>query len=220
MTITEHFAVKIPAEMPLEKAGPIMCAGITMFDPLVEHGCMGGKKRVGIAGIGGLGQTGIILALAMGCEVTAISSSNRKEALCKELGVTNFVAMSDPEAVAAAANSVDVILDTVPVEHDSAAYMSLLDYDGALCVLGIDINPHKLSAPQFMFHRRNVSGSAIGGIRRTQELINFCAEKAIYPTIEIVPCSEINTVYDKLRKSNDTGVRYVLDIKNTMADFK
>lgn len=133
---TWRYAIKVPAGQPLDKVAPLLCAGITMYDPLVRFGCSDGSKKVGIAGIGGLGQMGIKIAAAMGCEVTAISTTASKEALAKEMGAKNFVIISDAESAKAAAGSLDIILDTVSANHEMMPYADLLASDGQMTLIG------------------------------------------------------------------------------------
>jgi len=211
MTVHRRYLVKVPEGYPLEKAGPIFCAGITMYSPLSHWGCLDGGKRVGIVGIGGLGQMGVRLAKAMGNTVTAISTSPHKETVAREIGADNFVLSNKPESMAVAAKSLDLILNTVSADHDLAALIGLLARDGTIVQLGVVRKPHPIS--QMIFFRRvNLSGSLIGGMRDTQDCINFCAEKGIQPDTEMVTADQIEAVYDKLREKNDRITRYVLDV--------
>merc|ERR1711936_804973 len=210
-TVPERFIVKIPAGYPLEAAGPVFCAGITMFTPLVNYGADKGGKRVGVVGIGGLGQMGVRLAKAMGNTVTAISTSAHKETVAREIGADNFVLSNKAESMAAATKSLDLILNTVSADHDLTALIGLLARDGTIVQLGVVRKPHPIS--QMIFFRRvNLSGSLIGGMRDTQDCINFCAAKGIQPDTELVTADKIEAVYDKLREKNDRITRYVLDV--------
>merc|ERR1711953_922751 len=156
-TLHQRFIVKVPAGYPLEAAGPIFCAGITMFSPLKNWGAMGGGKRVGIIGIGGLGQMGVRLAKAMGNSVTAISTSPHKETAAREIGADNFVLSNKAESMNAAAKSLDLILNTVSADHDLASLIGLLARDGTIVQLGVVRKPHPIS--QMIFFRRvNLSG--------------------------------------------------------------
>ena len=214
MVVNERFAIKIPASAhdKLAKAAPLMCAGITLYDPIKAFGVTNGT-RVGIAGVGGLGMMGIEIAAAMGAEVTAISLSRSKEERAKALGAKNFVAMNDEESLNAAAGSLDIILDTVSACHDSEPYAKLLDKRGTLVLLGLQVTPVAVGAPHFVFTRKSVTGSLIGGIKNTQEMIDFCCEKNIYPEIEVIDASKIGDALQKLEDGNDAGVRYVIDCK-------
>ena len=145
MTVNRKFLIVIPEEYPLEYAGPIFCAGITTYSPLVHWGARNGGKKVGVIGIGGLGSFGIQFAKAMGNEVTAISISPKKEGRAKELGADNFVVSSDEKSMAAAASSLDLILNTVSANHQCATYMPLLKTDGIQVLLGATMEPHQVS---------------------------------------------------------------------------
>merc|ERR1711936_172868 len=192
-TVPERFIVKIPAGYPLEAAGPVFCAGITMFTPLVNYGADKGGKRVGVVGIGGLGQMGVRLAKAMGNTVTAISTSPSKEAAAREIGADNFVVSTKPDSLNAAAKSLDLILNTVSADHDLTALIGLLARDGTIVQLGVVRKPHPIS--QMIFFRRvNLSGSLIGGMRDTQDCIDFCAKKGIQPDTELVTADQIEAV--------------------------
>merc|ERR1719242_586218 len=210
-TVNEKFIVTIPDGFPLEAAGPVFCAGITMYSPLVQWKADKGGMNVGIIGIGGLGQMGVRLAKAMGNTVTAISTSPHKETVAREIGADNFVLSNKPESMAAATKSLDLILNTVSADHDLTALIGLLARDGTIVQLGVVRKPHPIN--QMIFFRRvNLSGSLIGGMRDTQDCIDFCAAKGIQPDTELVTADQIEAVYDKLREKNDRITRYVLDI--------
>lgn len=221
MTVHNKFAIKIPEEMPLEVAGPIMCAGITVYDPLT-HWKAGSErvKKVGIVGGGGLGHMGIQLAKELGCEVTAITTSPGKSETLKSLGASRVLVSTDEEQMKGAAKSLDLILNTISAEHDIMLYHNLLRNDGTLVQLGLVQKPHTLPQTPLLFKRAGVSGSLIGGIKATQEVIDLCASKKIYPSIEVVPVSKINDIFAELQSKNTMPRRYVLDIANTMGDYK
>ncbi|TRY79848.1 hypothetical protein TCAL_08838 [Tigriopus californicus] len=215
ISIHEHFAVKIPDSYPMEAAGPIFCSGITMFSPLKRCGATAGGQRVGIIGIGGLGQMGIRLAKAMNCEVTAISTSPNKEAKAREIGADHFVVSTDPDAMKKAAKSLDIILDTAAVDHQAIDYFPLLDANGQLVLIGVTIEPHSIPAGALMFNRQSLSGSLIGSMLETQEVIDFCAKHQIIPDTKLVTGDQVEDVYQALRSKNDSIIRYVLDIEKT-----
>ena len=211
--VDSRFAIKIPKGVDdLAACAPLMCAGITLFDPIKAFGVREGM-RVGVAGIGGLGQMGIKIAAALGAEVTAISRTNAKEAKAKAAGAKHFIASSDAEAMKNAAGSLDLILDTVSACHDSEPYAAMLDKKGTLCLLGLQTTPVAVNATQFVFNRIAVTGSLIGGIKNTQEMIDFCVEKKLYPEIKIIDAKEIPEALKNLNDGNDAGVRYVIDCK-------
>jgi len=218
-TVNQRFIIKIPDMYPLECSGPIFCAGITMYSPLKYYGCGMGGKRVGIIGIGGLGQMGIQLAVALGNEVTAISTSPSKEDKCRELGANNFVISTDPESMKKGRQSLDLILNTISAPHQCGKYLSLLDRSGTLVQLGISLEPHNIYQGVLIGNRLSVSGSLIGGIPETQECIDFCAEKDIKPEYEVITAERLSEVYGILYNKNDTVKRYVLDLTNSSWNF-
>ena len=234
--IHEHFAILIPESFPLEYAGPVMCAGITLYDPLKKHGATAGT-RVGIVGVGGLGQMGLRLAKVLGCEVTAISRTTAKRRLSAaclgldaaaaaageaagEAGTATapwFLMSSSPKELAARAGSLDLILNTVPSYHNYDVYTKLLAPGGKQVLLGL----HKgigaaMIVSALTRGRSKVKASGIGGIRATQEVMDLCAEHDIKPEIKVVPVRELNEVYERLDAGNATGIRYVLDLENTL----
>jgi len=212
-TVHQRFIVKIPDGFPLEAAGPVFCAGITMYSPLCDWGADRGKMRVGIVGIGGLGQMGVRLAKAMGNTVTAISTSPSKEAAAREIGANNFVVSSNEESMTGAAGSLDLILNTISASHDLNIYLPLLARRGVLVQLGLVTTPHPLLQLQLMPQRKTITGSLIGGLPQTQECIDFCHKHNIVPNIEIVTWKELDGVYTKLKEKNDSIIRNVLDIE-------
>jgi len=216
-TVHQRFIIKIPDGFPLEAAGPVFCAGITMYSPLVYWGADKGGKRVGVVGIGGLGQMGVRIAKAMGNTVTAVSTSPGKEAAAREIGADNFVVSTDPESMKAAADSLDLILNTVSAEHNLNTYLSLLDGKGVLVQMGLTLGPHPVSQLPLMFKKLSIAGSLIGGLPETQDCIDFCYEHNIIPRIKLVNCTELERVYQELSAKNDTIIRNVLDIEASKA---
>ena len=165
--VNQNFIVKIPAEVPLEKAGPIMCAGITLYDPLRHYGATEYKDMcIGIVGIGGLGTMGIKISKALGHKVIAISSNGNKEAMAKEKGADSFVVSSDPKSMSTQYNSCDLILNTIPSAHELKLYLPLLKTNGNLVQLGLVPEPHLVSELD-LGCRKRVSGSFVGGIEST-----------------------------------------------------
>ena len=191
-----------------------MIIGITMYSPLRHWNCLAGGKRVGVVGIGGLGQMGIRLAKAMGNTVTAISTSPHKEQAAREIGADHFVISTNPESMKTAAKSLDLILDTVSAFHDLTALIGLLARDGTCVVVGVVRTPHQIN--QMIFFRRvNLSGSLIGGMKDTQDCLDFCHKMKIEPATEMVTADQIPEVYAKLESKNDQIIRYVLDINKS-----
>ena len=214
----EHFIIKVPDTMEMDKVAPILCAAITMYDPLRHWGFLdGGKKKcVGVVGVGGLGTMGIKIAKAAGHEVVAISTSKGKEQMAKDKGADLFVVSTDEESVKACAGKCDIILSTVSANHDLNVYIPLLAKSGNLVQIGAATAPHTLSQLPLMFGRLSVSGSIIGGVEATQECVDFCAKHKVYPDCKVIEAKEIDWAWDELRKSNADGVRFVVDIKKSL----
>ncbi len=185
--------------MDLAKTAPILCAGITTYSPLRTWGVKEGS-RVGVIGLGGLGHMAVKLAVAMGAEVTTISRSNKKEAEAKAMGAKGILVSTDAPAMKAARSSFDLIIDTAPVKHDVGAYAPLLDIDGTIVVVG-QVGPlDELMSVPLVMGRRRVAGSLIGGIKETQEVLDFCAEHGVYPECEMIKMDQINSAFDTLAK--------------------
>ncbi|TPE43788.1 NAD(P)-dependent alcohol dehydrogenase [Maribrevibacterium harenarium] len=210
IVVREEFVLRMPDNMDLAKAAPILCAGITTYSPLRTWGVTKGT-RVGVIGLGGLGHMAVKLAVAMGAEVTVISRTNKKEAEAKAMGAKGMLASSDAQAMQAAGSSLDLIIDTVPTQHNVNDYTPLLDVDGTLVIVG-QVGPidMPMTFPLIM-GRRRVAGSLIGGIKETQELLDFCAEHNIYPDCEMITMDQINHAFERLAKG-DMAHRIVIDM--------
>jgi len=216
-TVHEQFVLRIPEGMDITRTAPILCAGITMYDPLRHWGYTTGPKRtVGIVGVGGLGTMGIKLAKALGHRVVAISTSANKEKIAKEKGADIFVVSSDPESVKANAGSCDLILNTVSANHDLNSYLPLVATNGTLVQLGGVGCAHPVQNFALMMQRKNIAGSLIGGIKATQEVIDLCHKHNIYPDCQTIEASQINWAWEQLDGKNSDGVRYVIDIKKSL----
>lgn len=216
IVVREEFVLRIPDNMDISKAAPILCAGITTFSPLRTWNVTKGS-RVGVIGLGGLGHMAVKLAVAMGAEVTAISRSKNKEKEAIEMGAKGILASSDADAMAAAANSFDVIIDTVPVKHDVTMYAPLLDVDGTIVIVG-QVGPlnEPMTVPLIM-GRRRIAGSLIGGIKETQEVLDFCAEHNVYPDCEMIKMEDINSAFERLEQG-DLAHRFVIDMSSLAAE--
>ena len=216
----ENFAVKIPEGYDLSAAGPVMCAGITMYDPLKKLKVTNGT-RVGIVGLGGLGVMGVKLAKAMGATVTVISRNDKKREIAMRIGANDLVASENKESMAKHEGTLDVILNTIPSFHDYVKYNSLLDSKSTIrkqVLLGLHEGlVAAMAVNAVTMGYSNVMASGIGGIKNTQEVINLCAKNGITPEIEVVHCREINRVYTMLDSNNDKGKRFVLDL-STLED--
>lgn len=211
----EEFVLSVPDALDISRAAPILCAGITTYSPLKTYHVSKGS-RVGVAGLGGLGHMAVKLAKAMGAEVTVLTHSANKKAMAEALGADHVLVMSDEAAVASAANSLDLIVNTIPVKHDLNPYIPILDVKGALVVVGHiglfdDIN----TAPM-IFGNRTVSASLIGGIADTQEVLDFCAEHDIHPECEIINMQDINQAFERLEKG-EVPHRLVIDMASLQA---
>lgn len=210
IVVREEFVLRISDKLDLSKAAPILCAGITTYSPLKKWNVTKGT-RVGVIGLGGLGHMGVQLAVALGAEVTVISRSKDKEATAKKLGATGILSSKDNAAMKAAAHSFDFILDTVPVKHDLGVYLPLLDVDGSLVIVG-QVGPvNEIMTPGLIMGRKRVAGSLIGGIKETQEVLDFCAEHNIHPICETIAMEDINKAWDKLLQESPDH-RIVIDM--------
>jgi alcohol dehydrogenase (NADP+) len=209
IVVDENYVLRIPDSIPLDAAAPLLCAGITLYSPL-RHWNAGPGKNVAIIGLGGLGHMGVKLAKAMGAKVTVLSQSLKKMEDGIRLGADEYYATSDPDTFTKLAGSLDVILNTVSANLDLGAYLGLLKTDGTLVELGAPEQP--LAVPFFPLAamRRSLSGSMIGGIAETQEMLDFCAEHDVRPEIEIINPDYINEAYERILAS-DVRYRFVID---------
>ena len=197
-------------EEQLAAVAPLLCAGITTYSPL-RHWNVGPGKKVGIVGIGGLGHMGIKIAHAMGAHVVAFTTSESKRQAARELGADEVVISRDAAQMKAHAGSFDMILDTVAASHDLDAFSSLLKRDGTLVLVGVPEHPHPApDVSKLIFHRRAISGSLIGGIAETQEMLDFCARHGIVADIEMIAARDIDKAYDRMLRS-DVKYRFVID---------
>ena len=211
IVVHERYVLQVrhPREQ-LAAVAPLLCAGITTYSPL-RHWGAGPGKAVGIVGIGGLGHMGIKLARAMGAYVVAFTTSESKRADAEALGAHEVVVSKDPQAMAARAKTLDLIVNTVAAPHDLDAYLTLLKRDGTMVLVGAPSSPHP--SPQvfnLIMKRRSLAGSMIGGIPETQEMLDFCAEHGIVADIEMIRADEINTAYERML-AGDVKYRFVID---------
>ncbi|KAJ0264478.1 Cinnamyl alcohol dehydrogenase 4 [Hirschfeldia incana] len=212
MIVNQKFVVKIPEGMPVEQAAPLLCAGVTVYSPLSHFGLMSSGLRGGILGLGGVGHMGVKIAKAMGHHVTVISSSERKrEEAMDHLGADDYVVSSDQAEMQRIADSLDYIIDTVPVFHPLEPYLACLKLDGKLILMGVINTPLQFITPLIILGRKVISGSFIGSIKETEEVLAFCKEKGLTSTIEVVKIDELNTAFERLHK-NDVRYRFVVDV--------
>lgn len=210
IVVDENFVLRIPDSLPLDKAAPLLCAGITLFSPL-RHWKAGKDTRLAIIGLGGLGHMGVKLGAAMGAEVTVLSQSLKKMEDGLRLGAKHYYATAERETFKKLRNSFDLILNTVSANLNLNDYLSLLDVDGTLVELGIPEHPMEVGAFSLALARRSLSGSNIGGIAETQEMLDFCAEHNVTPEIELIEPDYINEAYERVLAS-DVRYRFVIDI--------
>jgi len=210
IVVDRHFVLRMPETLDPAAAAPLLCAGITMYSPL-RHWQTGAGTRVGIVGLGGLGHMGVKLAAAMGADVTVFTSSHGKEQDATRLGASRVIRSRDPDQVATAAGSLDLIIDTVSVPHDLDPLLHSLYRDGTLVLVGMPETPHPAQNPTLLVNRRlAVAGSGIGGIPETQEVLDFCAEHRIAADIELIAVDRINEAWDRMLRS-DVRYRFVID---------
>jgi alcohol dehydrogenase (NADP+) len=210
--IDEKYALKVNAQGDLSGVAPLLCAGITTYSPLKKWGAGPGKK-VAIAGLGGLGHMGVKIAVAMGAEVTVLSTSPSKEADARKLGAHKFLNTKDAEAVKTAAGSFDLILNTISANHDYNFYLSLLGLEGVMVIVGVPTQPVPLNAFSLIGGNKVLAGSLIGGIPETQEMLDFCADNNITSDVEVISPDRIEEAYDRTVRS-DVRYRFVIDMQN------
>lgn len=209
IVVDENYVLRIPDALPLDAAAPLLCAGITTYSPL-RHWNAGPGKQVAVIGLGGLGHVAVKLARALGAEVTVLSQSLKKMEDGLRLGASHYYATSDRDTFEKLRNRFDLMLNTVSAPVDLAALANLLKVDGTLVLLGMPDKPLELPAGALIRGRRSVSGSLIGGIAETQEMLDFCAEHGVLPEIEVITPDYINEAYDRVVAS-DVRYRFVID---------
>ena len=210
IVVDRAFCLHIPKTLDLAGVAPLLCAGVTTYSPLRHWGVTKGDK-VGIVGLGGLGHMGLKLAHAMGARVTLFTTSPGKEEDARRLGADNVVISKDETAMAAEAESFDFILDTVAAQHDINAYLACLKQDRTLVQVGAPEKPLDVNVFSVIWRRRSFAGSLIGGIKETQEMLDFCAEHGITADIEMIKMDRIETAYERMLKS-DVKYRFVIDM--------
>lgn len=209
IVVNQAFVLRIPKAMDPASAAPLLCAGITTYSPL-RHWKAGPGKKVGIAGLGGLGHMGVKLARAMGAHVVLFTTSPAKAEDGRRLGAHEVVLSTDASQMRAHARSFDFVLDCVSAQHDIGALLRQLKLDGTLCLVGAPEHPLPVAAFDLMAPRRSFAGSAMGGIRETQEMLDFCARHELASEIETIPIQKINEAYERLLKQ-DVRYRFVID---------
>lgn len=212
IVVKQKFVLHVDDRLDLKAVAPLLCAGITTYSPLRYANVQPGMK-VGVIGLGGLGHMGVKFAVAFGAEVSVISHSPSKEADARRLGANHFIISSDKKHMKQYANYFDVILDTVSANHDFTAYLNLLGLNGKLLVVGLPPEDPKVSPFSLISNRRSVTGSMIGSMKETQEMLDFCAEKNVVADVELIRMDQINEAYERLLK-NDVKYRFVIDMSS------
>jgi uncharacterized zinc-type alcohol dehydrogenase-like protein len=215
IVVRDAFVLRISDKLDLAGAAPLLCAGITTYSPL-RHWNVGKGQKVGVVGLGGLGHMGVKFAKAFGAHVVLFTTSPKKSADAQRLGVDEVVISTDPTQMQKHATSFDFILDTVSADHDLNPYLETLKLDGTMTLVGAPEKPASIAAFNLLFRRRRLAGSIIGGIRETQEMLDFCAENGITSDIEKIKIQDINQAYDRLLKS-DVKYRFVIDMASLKA---
>lgn len=212
IVVDERFTLKIAPDADLAATAPLLCAGITTYSPL-RHWKVGPGARVGVVGLGGLGHMGVKLAASMGAEVTVFSTSRAKEADARRLGAKHFALSTEPDALKKLRSSFDFILNTISAPHDYDLYLSMLAVDGAMVLVGVPPESASIDAFSLIGGRRTLAGSLIGGIKETQEMLDYCAQKKIGADVEVIPIQKINEAYDRMQRS-DVRYRFSIDMKS------
>ena len=212
IVVDESYVLTVPTNLPLANVAPLLCAGITTYAPLRRYD-VGAGQKVGVVGLGGLGHMGVKLAASMGAQVTVFSTSAGKEEDARQLGASDFVVTRDPRNLAPLAKTFDFILDTVSAAHDVNPYLNLLRREGVMALVGAPEKPLEVAAFSLITNGRTLVGSMIGGIRETQEMLDYCAEKNIASDVEVIPIQQINEAYERTIKS-DVRYRFVIDMKS------
>ncbi len=211
IVVNEDFVLKIPDNLNLEEAAPLLCAGITTYAPLKQHK-VNSSKLVAVAGLGGLGHIGVKIAKAMGANVAVLSRGETKRQAALDLGADEYLNISDPKAFENA-EIFDLILDTVSAPHDFTAYINLLKIDGVMALVGAPPEPSPIDTMALVMRRRSLAGSLIGGIKLTQEMLDFCGKHKIVSDIELIKMDYVNKAYERLSKS-DVKYRFVIDMSS------
>ncbi len=210
IVVAQHFVLSVSDKLPLEKVAPLLCAGITTYSPLKHWNVKAGDK-VAVVGLGGLGHMAVKLAASMGAEVTMLSRSASKEKDAQELGAHHFALTTEPETMKGLANTFNFIIDTVSAEHDYNEYLALLRTNGVMILLGVPPTPSDVHAFGLIGGRRSLVGSLVGGIKETQEMLDYCAEHGITSDVEMISIDQINEAYERTLKG-DVHYRFVIDM--------
>src|SRR4051812_10039186 len=216
IVVDEHFALRVPSNLTPAAAAPLLCAGITTYSPM-RHWGVGKGKKVGVVGLGGLGHMGVKLAHGFGAHVVVFTTSSKKKDDALRLGADEVVISKNGDEMQKQAGSFDFILDTVAADHDINAYLELLRRDGNLTLVGAPPKPLAVAAFALILGRRSLSGSSIGGIAETQEMLDFCGKHNITADVEVIPIQKINEAYERLLSSN-VKYRFSIDMASLKSE--
>ena len=212
IVVRQEFVVQIPDALDPKVAAPILCAGVTTYNPMKHFGLKEGQ-RLAVAGVGGLGHMAVKIGNAMGAHVTALTTSPEKTEELKKIGASDVIVMEDEEALEKAAMSFDLLINTIPYPHDIAPYLGLMKPNTTLVMVGNMMKTEAFVPGPLVFHRIALAGSLIGGIADTQEILDFCAEKGIAPEVEMIQIDEVNKAFERM-KNEDVRFRHVIDIES------
>jgi uncharacterized zinc-type alcohol dehydrogenase-like protein len=216
IVVDEHFVLRVPSTLDLAATAPLLCAGITTYSPM-RHWGIGEGKKVGVVGLGGLGHMAVKFARALGAHVVVFTTSPSKAEDALRLGAHEVVVSRDADAMQKQSDSFDFILDAVSADHDINAYVQLLRRDGNLTLVGAPDKPLSVSAFDLLFKRRSLSGSLIGSIAETQEMLDFCGKHGITADVEVIPIQKVNEAYERLVRS-DVKYRFSIDMASLKAE--
>jgi len=216
IVVDEHFVLRVPANLDLAGVAPLLCAGITTYSPMRRWGNLTGKK-VGVVGLGGLGHMGVKFARAFGAQVVVFTTSPGKNEDALRLGADEVIISSNAEEMQKHAGSFDFILDTISADHDINAYINLLGCDGNITLVGAPEKPLAVSAFALLIGRRSLSGSIIGGLKETQEMLDFCGRHSITADVEVITIQKVNEAYERLLKA-DVKYRFSIDMASLKSE--
>ena len=216
ITVDQAYVLRIPPSIPLDRAAPLLCAGITTYSPMRHFGVKAGD-RVAVVGLGGLGHMAVKIGAALGAQVTVLSTSPSKRADALALGATDFASTGDGAVFQERAGQFDFVFDTVSAPHDYNAYLNLLRVDGTMVLLGVPEQPTPVAAMALFTKRRVLTGSFIGGIAQTQEMLDFCAEHGVAADIELIRIQDVDAAYERMLRG-DVRYRFVIDLASLGAD--
>ena len=212
IVVDEQYVLRIPSALSSAGAAPLLCAGVTTYSPL-RHWGVGKFHKLAVVGLGGLGHLAVKIGKALGAQVTVLSTSERKRKDAARLGASDFALTSQPETFTKLQRHFDFILDTISAPHNYNDYLSLLKTDGTMILVGVPDKPTLLEPFPLILHRRRIAGSVIGGIRETQELLDFCATHQIESDVEVIPVQHVNEAYERVLRG-DVRFRFVIDLSS------